>query len=502
MRLWRAHLIATVVVAVAATSAADAQIITLADPGPRAASRQLREVLSKPYRVIRAADTLLTLPADSTITETVIILGAPRVTVASKVQGSIVLVGGDLWLRPGVSISEHALVFGGGVYATMLGTVGGRTVAYRDFTYDITEVPGGYSLTYRPLYVDEYSPIEWPGAYGVRIPSYDRVNGLSLPFGPRFWLDSTRYSVEPIVTYRSDLGEIDPEVRASMTLSRLSAVTLTAARTTLTNDAWIRGSFINSLSSLFTGADVRNYRRADRGELRYRRDVERDAGVWTPFVGVQTERAWSVAPRPGATSGPWSLFGRNDDEEGMLRPNPGVARGRISSVVGGVDATLQFQDVSVDARTFVETAVDAPGDARFVQTTLDGRVRFPAIRNHQFQFEVHSLLTFGDIAPPQRFSYLGGSGTLPTMRLLSMGGDELLFLESRYTVPIERVSIPFLGSPSVSLRHMIGSAGVDRLPQFVNNVGVRVTWSLLKADFVIDPETKDTDFSIGLSFAR
>jgi hypothetical protein len=49
---------------------------------------------------------------------------------------------------------------------------------------------------------------------------------------------------------------------------------------------------------------------------------------------------------------------------------------------------------------------------------------------------------------------------------------------------------------------MIGSDGVVRVQQFVNNVGVRVTWSLLKADFVIDPETKDTDFSIGLSFAR
>jgi hypothetical protein len=502
MRLRRALWIPVAVASIATSRTVDAQIITLADGGPREATRELRGILARPYRVIVGTDSVLALPRDSTVTETVIIIGVPRVTAASTVRGSLVVVGGDLWLQPGVRIDEHALVFGGGVYATMLGTVGGRAIAYRDFTYDVAAVPGGYTFTYRALSSNEFQRFELPGAYGVRVPAYDRVNGLSLPFGPRFWLDSTHFSVEPILTYRSDLGDIDPEVRATMFVSRISAVELTAKRTTLTNDGWIHGSFINSIASLFTGSDVRNYRRADRGEIRYRRDIERENGTITPFVGAQTERSWSVGPGPGATSGPWSLFGRKDEEEGMRRPNPAVLRGRTSSVIGGGDGELQFQDVTVTASSLVEVALDAPADSRFVQTTVDGRVRFPAIRDHQFQVEIHSLLTFGDIAPPQRFSYLGGSGTLPTVRLLSMGGDQLLFVESRYTIPIERISVPFLGSPSVSLRHMIGSAGVDRLPGFVNNVGLRLAWSLLKADFVIDPETRDTDFSVGLSFAR
>ena len=502
MRLRRALWIPIAAASIAAASTAGAQIITLADPGPRAASRELRDVLSRPYRVIVATDSLLALPRDSVVTETIVIIGAPRVTVASAVRGSVVVVGGDLWLHPGVAIDQHALVFGGGVYATMLGTVGGRTVAYRNFTYDVVRVPTGYTFTYRSLSVDPYERFERPGAYGVRLPSYDRVNGLSLAFGPRVWLDSTRFSVEPIVTYRSDLGEIDPEIRATMFLNRTSAIDLLAGRTTLTNEGWIRGSFINSLTSLFTGGDVRNYRRADRGEVRYRRDLERDAGVITPWIGALTERSWSVGPGVDATSGPWSLFGRKDDEEGMRRPNPPVIRGRLTSAIAGANADLQFQDVTVAARPSIEAVLDAPGDSRFVQTTLDGRVRFPAFRNHRFQVETHALLTFGDSAPPQRFGYLGGSGTLPTVRLLSMGGDQLLFFESMYTVPVERISVKFLGSPSVSVRHMIGSAGVDHLPGFVNNVGLRLAWSLFKADFVLDPETRDTDFSVGLSFAR
>ena len=36
----------------------------------------------------------------------------------------------------------------------------------------------------------------------------------------------------------------------------------------------------------------------------------------------------------------------------------------------------------------------------------------------------------------------------------------------------------------------------------MNPQKVRLAWSLFKADFVLDPETRDTDFSIGLSFAR
>ena len=480
---------------------AHAQSIAIGE-APRAAGRELRTALAGPHRVIVGRDTLLVLPRDSAIAETIIIVGTPRVTVASQVQGSVIVVGGDLFLHPGVAISGDAVAYGGGVYTTMLGTVGGRTIGYRDYTFDVTEGPSGFLLTYRELSVTEYSAFELPGVYGVRLPTYDRVNGASLPFGPRFWLDSIRFSVEPILTYRSDLGEIDPELRATMRLGRLSGIDVTARRGTFTNDAWIRGNFVNSLVSLFTGRDVRNYWRADRAEVRYRRDLERDAGLISPFIGALTERAWSVGPDSGATSAPWSLLGRNDAEEGMRRANPPVRRGRITSIFGGAGATWQMQDIDFEATSLVEAAPTAPGDHRFVQATLDGRVRFPALRNHTFRSDLHTVLTFGDTAPPQRFAYLGGSGTLPTRRLLSMGGDQLLFVESQYTIPIERISIRFLGSPSFTVRHMIGSAGVDRLPGFVNNLGARVTLSIFKVEYVIDPETSETDFSFGLSFAR
>jgi hypothetical protein len=61
--------------------------------------------------------------------------------------------------------------------------------------------------------------------------------------------------------------------------------------------------------------------------------------------------------------------------------------------------------------------IDAPDDRRFTQATLDARVDFPTFRNHTFSLEAHAVHTVGDSAPPQRYAYLGGSGTLPTFDL-------------------------------------------------------------------------------------
>ena len=80
-----------------------------------------------------------------------------------------------------------------------------------------------------------------------------------------------------------------------------------------------------------------------------------------------------------------------------------------------------------------------------------------------------------------------------------MGGDRLAYVESRYNIPIERVKIPFAGSPVFTLRHVIGSAGVSRLPTFVQNVGIRLQVAVLRFDYTIDPANGKGGFDV--SFA-
>jgi hypothetical protein len=64
------------------------------------------------------------------------------------------------------------------------------------------------------------------------------------------------------------------------------------------------------------------------------------------------------------------------------------------------------------------------------------------------------------------------------------------------------VRLPFVGSPTFAIRHRVGSAGVQHLPRFIQNVGPSLTLSFVRIEYLIDPATGDDRFKVGLSFAR
>jgi hypothetical protein len=456
----------------------------------------LQEVLAQPFALVMP-DSVVHLPRDSTIDRTVLVLGGDA-TVASNVRGDVIVVDGDLFLHPGAAIDGRAVAIGGGVYPSSLAHVALGMESFRDVTYDVTRTAGGrVSLDWRVISPQTIETLTFPIVFGLRLPSYNRVDGLVLPWGPRLSLDTGRVVIDPLVTYRSDLGEIDPSLTAQLSIGRLTSLEVRAARTTFTNDAWIQSDLANSMTALFVGRDYRNYWRADRGEVFVQRRWERAATGLAFELGARTERAWSVT-----AGGPWSLFGRDDVDDGMRRPNPAVRHGRITSALAGGRFDWERQDVSVMTRVLTETSIDAPDDSQFTQATLDALAGFPTFRNHTFSFEAHAVHTFGDRPPPQRFAYLGGSGTLPTFELLEFGGDHLVFFESRYSIPIERIQIPIAGSPVIMLRHMIGMAGVDSLPPFEQNIGVRLRVGPIKLDWTIDPVSRDSKVSAGLALIR
>jgi hypothetical protein len=456
----------------------------------------LQEVLARPFDAIRS-DTVVHLPRDSTIDRTLLVLGGD-VTVASVVRGDVIVVDGDLFLHPGATIDGRAVAIGGGVYPSSLARVALGTESFRDVTYDVTRgADGRLYLDWREISPVTIETLTFPLIFGFRLPTYSRVDGLGLPWGPRVMLDTGRIVIDPVITYRSDLGEIDPSLTARVAMGRLTSLEVRAGRGTFTNDVWIQSDIANLLSTLFAGRDYRNYWRADRGEALLQRRWERAATMVALEVGARTERAWSVT-----AGGPWSVFGRDDVEDGMLRPNPAVSHGRITSALAGGRFDWERQQVTLRSRLLTETSIDTPDDSRFTQATLETLAGFPAFRNHTFSFEAHAVHTFGDRPPPQRFAYLGGSGTLPTFDLLEFGGDHLLFFESRYSIPIERIQIPIAGSPVIMLRHMIGMAGVDSLPPFEQNIGVRLRVGPIRVDWTIDPVSRDSKFSAGLALVR
>ena len=345
------------------------------------------------------------------------------------------------------------------------------------------------------------SPLSLPLGIGLRIPSYDRVNGLSLPWGPQLATSDESLELNALVTYRSNLGQWDPSLEGYVRPGTANELRLFVGRGTFTNDAWIRSDLVNSLAVLFVGSDARNYYRSNLATLRFTRTLALSSVVLTPFIGGSFEDDWStgsIAP----TKTPWSFFGRKGILK-MRRLNPPVANGHINSIIGGtgiqisrggfeakLDATLEHAlSTSLRGCTFI------PADGScfvppsyFNQTTVDSRVTFPTFGAQTFAFRGRALIASGGrIPPPQRFGYLGGSGTLATVNLLALGGDRLLYLQGDYTIPIEKIQLPLVGSPFLALRYAAGNAGIGKLPALIQNVGVGAGISIIRVDYSIDP---------------
>jgi hypothetical protein len=156
----------------------------------------------------------------------------------------------------------------------------------------------------------------------------------------------------------------------------------------------------------------------------------------------------------------------------------------------------------------------------FAQGTLDGRIAFPTFGTQSLQVDGHVVVSWAGEpvstvipfpgtpgieqrgAPRQRWAYIGGWGSIPTLGLLERGGDELIFLDGRYNVPIDRVQLPFIGPPVVSLRSILAGADVQRWPSLAQAVGIRLAVSSIYGEWLVDPANRHNFFRVGLSIVR
>ncbi|HEY8833626.1 MAG TPA: hypothetical protein VIM21_14105 [Gemmatimonadaceae bacterium] len=351
-------------------------------------------------------------------------------------------------------------------------------------------------------YVDyNEPPLSLPLGIGLRIPSYDRVNGLALPWGPKLTLGEEKLELDGLVTYRSNLGKWDPSLEGFVRPGDADEIKLYVGRGTFTNDSWIRSDLANSVAALGVGSDSRNYFRADRAAARFTHTFTTGSLTLTPFVGGNLERDWSTGSIVPLKS-PWSFFGRKGVLK-MKRANPRVKTGRINSFLAGSGIALSRGGVDAKLDATVEHSFNSslkpdcsgsPTDAacalpavEFTQGTLHSEVNFATFGSQTFSFLGHAVFGTSGIAPPQRFAYLGGSGTLATVNLLALGGDRLLYVQADYVVPIDRIQVPIVGSPFIGLRYSAGSAGQGSLPPLIQNLGVGAGASLFRVDYSIDP---------------
>jgi hypothetical protein len=474
-----------------------AQEVVLRDAGPAPASEIIEHVLSTPHTV-RTGSERLVLTRDSAISTNLLVLGRPTY-LAGRVDGDVVVIGADLFLRPGVDVRGRAVAVGGTVATTTLGTVAGGTLSLRDETYDVMREDGGFALRHRDLRAaDVTSVVSLAGLQGFLVPSYDRVDGLSLPVGVTIASPGGLVSLQPTATYRSRLGTVDPGATLSVTPSSRLRLEAEGGRSTRTNDDWIYSDFVNSATSLFAGLDTRNYFRSVGGRARLIATVDRPSFVLEPYVGVRVERVSPIS----ATGDVWSMFER-DDSLRMRRPNPLVERGDLRSALAGVDFQLSANELAGHGYLRAEQAFDSPdGTTDFLQITLHGSVQFPTFGAQSLRVKVHAVGGTGDRVPMSRYAWLGGSGTLATLDLLEEGGDRLLFVENEYLIPIEAIQLPVIGAPVLSLRDAFGGAGVGSLPDLQHEVGIGIGVSALHLDVnTAVAGRKRTKVSLGISLS-
>jgi hypothetical protein len=485
--------------------------IDLREQGPGPGPEMLAAALAKPYSLVVPPAGDFLVRKDTTYSQTLIVLGRSAL-VEGTVHGDVIVIDGDLTIHPGAQIDGRAVAIGGGVYESALAKTG-PVSAFRDFSYDVAATGDAFALSYHANdgYSEAPKTLEWPGIYGVMIPSYDRTNGLSMPLGIDLNAPPMKFQLTPRATYRSQLGRIDPWIGATANPTSNIGVSVGFGRSTFSNDSWIRSDVVNSLHVISFGNDTRNYFRGTRGEARVTWFADSSVSILSAYVGARGEHDLSVRPDTGATGGPWAFRGRKDVED-MLRPNPQIDNGKIGSVMVGGAGDWLIETVHARAALDLElgraTFDSVPGktlaaDRNFGQLTFDGTVEFPTFGMQTLRFDGHAVLTTRGTTPRQRFAYLGGSGTLPPLDLLSLGGDQLIYIDGRYSIPIESVRVPVLNSPlMITLRDAIGGADIGRAPAMHQAIGVRVSASVAYVEFMTDPATRKHKFGLGLSLLR
>jgi hypothetical protein len=483
--------------------------VIVSDLGPGTGGRILEDLLRRPHRIVEPDTGWYVVDRSSVEHRNLIVLGRTA-AISGRVEGDVLVVGGDLFIRPAAEITGRAIAIGGGVYPSTLARVGQGTESFRDFTYEIRREGDGYRLEYRSLLAHPTRPLLFPLLYGFRVPSYDRVNGLSIPFGPTLTLGGGRAELTGLVTYRSHIGKIDPSLKGRLQVDRRSSVELDAQRGTLSNDDWIWQDYVNSFSTLTFGIDTRNYYRADRAELTLHRLWEFTTTTIEPFVGGVFEKSWRVGLASNAQGGPWSIFGRTDTLA-MRRPNPPVPNDQTTYALAGATLDWEPEDLQLRVRSQLESPLDAKrhdvfgneiGSIQYHQATTDFAVGFLTFGEQSYALDVHWVATLGDTANPQRFVYLGGSGTLPFLDLLEQGGDQLLLIDQRYSIPLLRVRLGLLGIPTLQLRHRLGSAGIGKLPAFEQMVGVGIALTVVRGEIQLEPTSRKLRFGAGFTFSR
>lgn len=131
-----------------------------------------------------------------------------RLVLAGLVQGSVLVLNGDLEILPAARVEGRAIVMGGSVTGATQNVAGGVTT-YSSFGYQLSNGRLSYLPRRRPAELAAGRTFDF-GRTDIIVtarPGYNRVEGLPILFGPRFTLGHSNPTiVESLITYRTAAG--------------------------------------------------------------------------------------------------------------------------------------------------------------------------------------------------------------------------------------------------------------------------------------------------------
>ena len=417
--------------------------------------RRLVALLDRGGYSLFTGDTTLT--RDDRVPGDLIVLNGD-VRIAAPVDGSVFVVDGVLFLRPGARVAGEIAVLGGGYYSSSRADVVGD-VTYRP-TEPIRAMPddGGW-LIFRET---EQLPVFEPdGIYGIQLPVYQRVDALVLGAGAT--VRATGLAWRPdlygAVRFKTGPGEFEGTIRQFWHPSDRFKFGLAASRATRTNEEWIRREWVNSLFLFLAGDDFRDYHGSDRIGLYAELETR---NRWRFTLGGRWEEARSLEARDV-----FSIFSADAD-----RPNPAIDEGDTWSLLGAAEWERHGRRSRTAFRLGLEGASESvTGDHSFLLGDAQFAARFPAFGPTGLEL---FAIGRGDLAgtlPGQRRSSLGGIGTIPTVPILALRGERLAFGEVAYTVPL--ITVGRLGEVGALARGSLGSAwSSGESPRFEESIAV------------------------------
>lgn len=449
--------------------------------------------------LLRAGDFLLVtrdtlISAHDTVPSSVLVLSATLI-VEGRVAGDLVEVGANVFVRPGARIDGDLVNIAGGLYPSALAQVGGSVVDRPLAPYRVRREGEDWIIEG----VRRVDRVVLDGFLGFHVPTYQRVDALGIRWGASYLFSQDTVAPTRLhgwIGYMSGRGALEGGAELSKRAGR-TTIAVGAAEETATSDRWIRGDRRNSLSFLWDGDDYRNYYLTRRAYLL----ATRRFGVDERRIDL-TLRGQLESDRSMRTVSTWTILGGD-----RSRPNPPIDEGEIAGLTLFADGIWVGRTLAWEVFGSLETAGHVlGGDFAFNRFVFFGDFGMDAFADHVLlvRWYFQGPLLGSTSLPRQRWSILGGSGTLSAYDIGELRGDRVAFAGSRYIIPLPRSwTIPILGRPDLEFAYAIGSAwtaGMDS--DLKQNLEARIQFSFLYFYVATDPADAADRFkaSVGVSW--